>query len=121
MTNKDSLKRLWIEFNKLKTWAQSTNPIGFTVESCSLDEDETTSTSTNDNIVTITGLIYPSAEPFTHWALRIEMHVPITYPQKGPEVYMKMNIRHPNIDKNGTYLQIYIYLSNHGLPSSFSY
>jgi ubiquitin-protein ligase len=101
MTNKDSLKRLWMEYNKLKNWAQSTNPIEFTVESSSFDEGETSSSSAIENIVTITGLIYPSTEPFTQWTLRIEMHVPITYPQTGPEVYMKTNIRHPNIDKNG--------------------
>lgn len=98
MTNKDSLKRLWVEYSKLKNWAQNTSPIEFTVESSSFDEDES---SAIGNIVTITGLIYPTTEPFTDWALKIEIHVPTTYPQKGPEVYMKTNIRHPNIDKNG--------------------
>ena len=101
MTNQNSLKRLWTEYNKLKNWAESTNPVEFTVENCSLGENETSLLSENENIVTIIGLIYPRTEPFTECVLRIEIHVPITYPQTSLQVYIKTNISHPNIDKNG--------------------
>lgn len=111
MADKDSLKRLWKEYAKLKNWALSTNPREFTVETSSLDDNETLSSSAIDTdegdadaqskFISIVGLIYPSTEPFLDWALRIEIRLPYLYPHKGPELYMKTSIRHPNIDKNG--------------------
>jgi ubiquitin-protein ligase len=111
MASENPLKRLWTEYNKFKNWALSTNPREFTIESSSLDDDETTTSSaidnngtasaTQDKFVSITGLIYPSTEPFRQWALRVEIKLPILYPHKATTVYMKTSIRHPNIDENG--------------------
>ena len=111
MTAENPLKRLWVEYCKFKKWSLSTTSREFSIESSSFDEDETTSSSAvhndgtasanPDKFVSITGLIYPSKEPFGQCTLRIEIRLPMKYPQEGPEVYMKTSIRHPNIDKNG--------------------
>lgn len=110
MMNRDALKHLWTEYNILENWAESTNPRKFTIEHSSFDEIEESLPLTNENIVTITGLIYPTTEPFIQWALRINIHVPITYPHKAPEIYMQTQFYHPNIDHNRNDFLNHIYI-----------
>ncbi|CAF1488954.1 unnamed protein product [Adineta ricciae] len=52
--------------------------------------------------IIIRGLVYPSNDPpFNGRGLPIEIRVPDGYPAEPPEVYMRIQLRHPNIEKNG--------------------
>lgn len=96
---------------RLKIWAADTNSTSkkFYIESDSFENPTTASVSTSaaatsaeqTNFVSITGLIYPTTEPFKQYAIRIEIRVPPAFPQEPPEIYMKMKIRHPNVKLNG--------------------
>ncbi|UJR10964.1 hypothetical protein I4U23_015149 [Adineta vaga] len=106
-------KRLWTHYMDLRNWAASTFSTSkiFKLDNCSMQDsdDDTPSDSRSNNsvanqstqFITITGLIYPSTEPFGGRGLRIELRVPYGYPHEPPEVYMKIQLRHPNIDKDG--------------------
>jgi ubiquitin-protein ligase len=111
MATSNPLKRLWKEYEKLKNWAASTDPAPtiFKVET-SEDEIEMISSRPNNGgaapaiqgeHISIVGLIYPSTAPFRQRGLRVEILVPAGYPQEPPVVYMRMRIRHPNIEKDG--------------------
>ncbi len=112
MANSGDFKRLWTEYNQLKNWA---NPASsrFKIEKDSFENPTTMPSSASNNpgaastmqvaYVSIIGLIYPSTEPFGQRGLRVEIQVPVTYPQEPPHIYMRMEmkIRHPNIEING--------------------
>jgi ubiquitin-protein ligase len=112
MANSDIFKRLWRKYTELQTWAgEDPESKKFTSESTSFLDPATTPSSASNNrgatstaqvkYISIIGLIYPSTQPFRQRALRVEIRVPETYPQEPPEVYMRMKIRHPNIEKDG--------------------
>ncbi len=113
MASSGDFKRLWIEYGKLKTWVESANAASrrFTIEEDSFDNPTTMRSSESNNggaasimqvgCISIIGLIYPSTEPFKQRGLRVEIRVPVTYRQEPPHIYMKMSIRHPNIEKDG--------------------
>jgi ubiquitin-protein ligase len=95
------LKRLWTAYKKLENWAASTDPTSkkkFKIETNSFSDetttpsdelnDGTTASNVEEKSISIGGLIYPSTAP-------------VSYPKVPPKVYMRMEIRHPNIEKNG--------------------
>ncbi|CAF0978186.1 unnamed protein product [Adineta ricciae] len=60
------------------------------------------SSDSTNYVAIIRGWIYPSnAPPFNGQRLPIEIRVPDGYPAEPPEVYMRIQLRHPNIEKNG--------------------
>jgi len=113
MAGSSDFKRLWREYTDLKDWVGSSEAASniFSIERDSFENSKATPSSESTNgeacstaqakSISIFGLIYPSTEPFKKRGLRVEMRVPFTYPQEPPEVYMRMEIRHPNIEKNG--------------------
>lgn len=105
------LNRLLKLYTEFKKWTESPDATTkrFTIENNSFDNPQllqnikqTTSTMQLYSAIII-GLIYPLSEPFIKHALRVEIHVPLTFPQVPPTVYMKTEIRHPNIEKDGKY------------------
>ncbi len=113
MANTNPSKRLWTEYGTLKRWTAGSDPAAqvFRIETSSFEDPTIASPSDSNNNgtasttltvwVSIVGSIYPATEPFRQRGLRVELRVPATYPHEPPEVYMRMNIRHPNIEKNG--------------------
>lgn len=110
MANRDILRSLWRLYTDFKLWASASDATSkrFKVEDDSfenkslLENNAAAASTTDENIVAIIiGLIYPSSEPFKRHALRIKICLPSTFPDDPPIVYMLTKIRHPNIDKNG--------------------
>jgi ubiquitin-protein ligase len=99
----DNPKRLWEAYSDLKTWsrtAQSSDILR--VQGSSMEDSEMEASSAPPTgFVTITVLIYPSSEPFCRQGLPIEIQLPYTYPHQPPTVYLKIAMRHPNIDRDG--------------------
>ena len=63
-------------------------------------------------IAIIRGWIRPSSTPFRGQRLPIEIRVPDGYPAEPPEVYMRIQLRHPNIEMNGIeHIHIYSHTS----------
>ena len=115
MATLNQFRHLWTEYQKLENWAASTDPISkkkkFKIETNSFPNETTTpsdelndgrtASNVEEKSISIGGLIYPSTAPFIQRGLRVEIIVPVSYPKVPPTVYMRMGIRHPNIEKNG--------------------
>ena len=70
------------------------------------------SSDSTNYVAIIRGWIYPSNASFNGQGLPIEIRVPDGYPAEPPEVYMRIQLRHPNIEKNGIEnIQIYFHTS----------
>ena len=114
MASESPLKRLWYGFRTLERWAESADQTNkkFQVVTSSFNGDSSTtpvselnraeaSSSTQSECARIIGLIYPLTEPFKQRTLKVEIEVPVSYPDIPPTVFMRTRIRHPNIEKDG--------------------
>lgn len=110
MTNSNVAKRFWQAYSTLKRWSETDEGKRiFRVESCSMDEGSeidfpsagAASSGIPENLV-ILGGVFPSTAPFQNQALPIEIQVSYKYPFQPPLVYLKIKLRHPNVDKDGT-------------------